>query len=90
MSGQTSLEDTYLVWSNEHQAWWAAPSGYTSSMAEARHFTHAAALAVCLRAIPGTANRMGMLPELPVPLRDVLAFTSAFLADFPDSGGQWA
>lgn len=81
----------YLIWSVEHGAWWG-PScvGYVPGIAQAGRFPRDVALMLCLKAIPGTAARMGALPELPVPLRDVLAFTSAYLAEFPNRGGVWA
>ena len=84
------LSDTYLIWSHEHGRWWASPSGYTSHLSAARHFTREAALLACLHAMPGTARRMGALPELPVRLADVLAFTSAFLSEFPSLGEDWS
>lgn len=85
-----SLDGIYLIWSHEHRAWWGPGGmGYVQSMSEAGHYTRERALLLCAKAIPGTADRMGALPELPIPLRDVLAFTSAFLTDFPGQGGDW-
>lgn len=87
----TTSPTGYLIWSVEQGAWWGPGGvGYVASMAAAGQFTREAALLFCLQAIPGTAARMGALPDLPVPLRDVLAFTSAYLAEFPDRGGDWA
>ncbi len=84
------LSDTYLIWSHEHGRWWASPSGYTSHLSAARHFTREAALLTCLHAIPGTASRMGALPELPVRLADVLDFASAFLSESPGLDADWS
>lgn len=86
----SDFNDIYLIWSHEHSAWWGPGGvGYVRSMAAAGQFSREAALLFCLQAIPRTADRMGALPELPVPLRDVLAFTSAYLAEFPDRRGEW-
>jgi hypothetical protein len=85
------LDEAYLIWSNEHLGWWRPDgNGYAQHLSEAGQFTREVALLYCLHGIHGTAERLGMLPELPVPLRDLLGFTSVFLAEFPDRGGEWA
>jgi len=62
----------YLVWSHEHGAWWgAAGLGYTTDVDKAVRFSRDAALRICRDAIPGTAARLGTLPELPVRLADL-------------------
>lgn len=38
----------YLIWSNEHRAWWRAKSsGYTMHLEAAGHYTREEALAIC-------------------------------------------
>lgn len=65
--------DPYLIWSHEHGKWWApGRAGYTSKISEAGRCTRASALAICVDAIPGTANRLGAMPELPVRLADLM------------------
>jgi hypothetical protein len=76
--------DLYLIWSHEHRAWWKGPSGYTPHLSEALQVDRARALQICRHAMPGTAARMSALPELPVRLFDVLAFTAAYRAEHPD------
>ena len=57
----------WLIWSNEHRAWWrAGGNGYTMQVSQAGLYSEADALDICARAIPGTASRLGMLPEIPV------------------------
>lgn len=46
-------EDTreYLVWSNEHQAWWGAHErGYISIISQAGRYSRAKAERICLHA----------------------------------------
>ncbi len=65
--------DAYLVWSHEHGKWWGPGGrGYVRSLARAGRYTRASALVICATAVPGTANRLGALPELPVRLADVM------------------
>jgi hypothetical protein len=67
------IADVYLIWSVEHNRWWGpGERGYVVSISEAGHYPREVALRVCTKAIPGTAHRMGRLPELPVRLADVL------------------
>jgi hypothetical protein len=71
------MEEIYLIWSHEHGQWWkSAAHGYTSSPAEAGWYNREDALAICIKAIPGTAERLGALPELPVRLADLQAMES--------------
>jgi hypothetical protein len=82
--------DVYLIWSNEHGLWWGRGScGYVQSFADAGRYSRVEALKICANEIPGTAARLGMLPELPVRLVDVLAFTEVFLKKYPHGGSDW-
>lgn len=84
------MNEVYLIWSHEHGLWWGpGGNGYVRSMSKAGQYTREAALLICMKAMPGTARRMGTLPELPVRLADVLAFTSAHLAVIPHDSGDW-
>ena len=57
----------WLIWSNEHRAWWrGGGNGYTVQVSQAGLYSEADALDICARAIPGTASQLGMLPEVPV------------------------
>lgn len=67
------MDDPYLIWSHEHSAWWKPGArGYTNSPALAGRFNPDVALAICINAIPGTAQRLRALPKLPVRLADLL------------------
>ena len=78
-------ERDYLVWSHEHAAWWTPGRGYAARLSEAGHFTRAEALRICGNAMPGTADRIGALPELPVRLADVLELRDAHRLRSPAS-----
>jgi hypothetical protein len=83
-------ERLYLVWSNEHGAWWRpGRQGYTRSLAEAGRYTHAQALDICERAIPGTSDRIGMLPEIPVAEADVQEMLRHFHEAYPVARRAW-
>lgn len=63
---------TYLIWSNEHQAWWGpGRCGYVRGLTQAGRYTRAEALKICKNAVPGTAADLGMLPEIPVHAMDI-------------------
>jgi hypothetical protein len=76
--------DEYLIWSHEHAAWWGPGGcGYVRSLAAAGRYSHAAALDICAKAMPGTARAFGALPELPVRLDDVQQLRDGYRALFP-------
>jgi hypothetical protein len=83
-----NTEDIYLIWSFEHSAWWKKPSGYTKSLTEAGRYNKKSALKICSRAVPGTAEKLGALPELPVRLEDISAILDG--VDPRWHGGSWA
>jgi hypothetical protein len=84
------MDDPYLIWSVEHNSWWGpARCGYVRSVAQAGRYTHAEALEICIRAIPGTSTDMGALPELPVRLADVGAMIAAYDREFGDRSEVW-
>lgn len=67
--------DVYLVWSNEHRAWWGpGEHGYVRELKRAGRYSRVQALAICRRAIPTSMHIGGMLAELPVRLDDVTDF----------------
>lgn len=69
----------YLVWSNEHRAWWGRDhTGYTTSLSAAGRYSRDEALRICGRAL-GTALHIGVLAELPVRAEDVKAFLAGGL-----------
>lgn len=64
------MEEMYLVWSNEHGAWWRAnAAGYTMHISRAGRYTREEAIKHCR----GRDQEPGKpLPELPIRESDVL------------------
>jgi hypothetical protein len=58
----------YLIWSNEHRAWWGKNSqGYVRSVLKAGMYSRDEAIDICKNALSGS----GDIPnELPVSLAD--------------------
>jgi hypothetical protein len=74
----------YLIWSNEHKAWWAPDrAGYTNRIARAGRYTHQEALDICYDAMPGNSKLLEMLPEIPVLESDVMTMLERFASRFP-------
>jgi hypothetical protein len=77
-------DELYLVWSNEHKAWWAGGrAGYVPKVSQAGRYSRAVALTICSGAIVGTSERIGMLPEIPVRASDAVTMVSGM------SGEPW-
>lgn len=73
----------WLIWSNEHRAWWGpAGHGYAARVENAGRYSHAEALDICTDAMPG---RQGSEPlrELPVRLIDVQFMLERFRGNYP-------
>ncbi len=59
------MDDTYLIWSNEHAGWWrAGEAGYSPALKKAGHYTRERAIEICKRALP-TAMSLGRVSEIP-------------------------
>lgn len=68
------MSEKYLIWSNEHRAWWAPfERGYVPRVFDAGRYSRDRALEICRNAI-GTAMHIRMLAELPVREADLVAF----------------
>jgi hypothetical protein len=66
-----SNEEIYLIWSNEHRAWWKpGRMGYTTGLRGAGRYTRQQAIAICREAIP-SASHVGAVAEIPVKMKDV-------------------
>ena len=51
------MSDNYLIWSVEHNGWWgSARRGYFRELSKAGRYSHAEALAICIRSIPETLS----------------------------------
>jgi hypothetical protein len=80
------MHERYLIYSVEHDAWWGSGgSGYVLSLALAGTYSRAEALDICTRAIPGTASRLGALPELPVRVEDARMMHDRFRGQYPSA-----
>ena len=68
--------ELYLIWSNEHRAWWRPNSrGYTAHLEKAGRYSRNDALALCRTRdqVPGEP-----MPELPIRESDLLRVVTAF------------
>ena len=66
------MSDTYLIWSNEHEAWWKGGGwGYSGGLRGASHFTREQAIDICRKALPTSAH-VGKIAEVPVRLTDLM------------------
>lgn len=73
----------YLIWSNEHRAWWGPQrSGYVLTISAAGRYLREEALEICRNAIPG-AGHLGHLTEIPVALRDMKDFLENQITPIP-------
>lgn len=62
----------YVVWSNEHKAWWGPNNrGYANRLGNAGHYTRDEALKICGDARGGWCWE-GAPPEMPMRLADAL------------------
>jgi hypothetical protein len=74
----------YLIWSNEHRAWWGpGRAGYERRVEDAGSYSREEALDICADAIPGTSLELGMLPEIPVPEEDLMIMMQRFAMRYP-------
>lgn len=72
----------YLVWSNEHSAWWGPNhADYFTKIEAAGRYSREAALGICMGARGG--RRYNENPsEVPVPYEDAILF-------WPDDKPEW-
>ena len=74
----------YLIWSNEHRAWWGpGRSGYVRRIEDAGAYSRKTAVKICADAIPGTSKLLGILPELPVRVEDAQLMMELFHGAYP-------
>jgi hypothetical protein len=80
----------YLVWSNERMAWWRQNRhGYEKEISQAGRWTREQALAMCFRGAPGTGQKLGYLPDLPVREIDVHGLCELINAQYPTMRKPW-
>jgi hypothetical protein len=77
-------DNSYLIWSNEHKAWWGPQrSGYVARVEDAGCYNYTAALEICFGAMAGRQGREP-LRELPVRLEDVAYMLKRFTQTYPE------
>jgi hypothetical protein len=78
-----SDSELFLIWSNEHGAWWGpAACGYVRRIADAGRYSHAQALDICTMAMAGRVGREP-LHEIPVRLVDLELMRQRFAGLYP-------
>ena len=74
------MSEKYLIWSNEHRAWWRPDSkGYTVNMGGAGRYSRQEALRICALGRDGWGARTGP-SEIPVAEADANECVNAFNA----------
>lgn len=74
-------QDRYLVWSNEHQAWWGPEHrGYTRHIDRAGRYDRAEALSIAGTRDGGWHVRKGNPDEIAIPERDAVEQYAAITA----------
>ena len=67
-----TLNDVYLIWSNEHNGWWGPREcGYVSGLQGAGEYTRDEAILICRRALL-SATHVKRIAEIPVRRQDVM------------------
>lgn len=81
------MDETYLIWSNEHRAWWrSGMCGYTTGLRDAGRYSRQQAMRICRAALP-SACALGTISEIPVRLQDVHEFMARQLVPSCVFGG---
>lgn len=83
MTEPTTPSSEYVIWSNEHHAWWGPDErGYVSRIDRAGRYPRQQALKICSRARGGREFNDNP-SEIPLLLGDAAAF-------WPDDKPEWA
>lgn len=84
---EESMREPYLVWSNEHRAWWRANGqGYTTSIEHAGIYTRDRALDIARTSRDGWSIH-GVPDEIAVAAADIQARARAAIRALPLTGG---
>lgn len=72
------MEQIYLIWSNQHKAWWRPERrGYTTSLNAAGRYPRSEAIKICTHSRYGWDGK-DHPSEIPVAEDDVMACKAAF------------
>lgn len=78
LAAKPANEGLYLVWSNQHRAWWRPNSaGYTDDVKRAGRYSRAEAISISFRGRDGWDSPKGVPDELAIAERDVPVFTAS-------------
>lgn len=78
MNERRAAEEMYLVWSNQHRAWWRANShGYTDNVKSAGRYSRAEAISISFQGRDGWDSPKGVPDELAIAECDVPVFTAS-------------
>lgn len=85
----TRAENAYLVWSNEHQAWWGKDRcGYTRQIERAGRYERAEAMSIAGTRDGGWHVRKGNPDETAIPERDAVEQYAAITAALAKEQGR--
>lgn len=78
LAAKPADEGLYLVWSNQHRAWWRPNSaGYTDDVKRAGRYSRAEAMSISFHGRDGWDSPKGVPDELAIAERDVPVFTAS-------------
>ena len=81
--------EPYLVWSNEHQAWWGPEHrGYTRHIERAGRYERAEAMLIAGKRDGGWHPRKGNPDEIAIPERDAVEQYAAITAALAKEQGR--
>jgi hypothetical protein len=73
----------YLIWSNEHRAWWGPDHcGYSVGLQKAGRYTRDQAISISRTSIP-TAGHIGLIDAIPVREADLTEMLSGAMVPRP-------
>lgn len=88
-SAITRATKPYLVWSNEHQAWWGPEHrGYTRHIERAGRYERAEAMSIAGKREGGWHVRKGNPDEIAIPERDAIEQYAAITAALAKEQGR--
>lgn len=78
LAAKPADEGLYLVWSNQHSAWWRpSRAGYTDDVKLAGRYSRAEAISISFQGRDGWDSPKGVPDELAIAERDVPVFTTS-------------
>lgn len=76
--------EQYLIWSNEHKAWWGPNgNGYVRRVENAGSYSRIDAMNICFNAMPGRSGSRP-LQEIPILYSDIDEMLNRFEVAYPN------